>query len=349
MTAKKTKATTKKAAASSAAAVKTQALRRFIVAGAGSMVLAALMVIAGHTLFRNHAGKPEAVLQNVWQALAIHDEMQFDKLVDRHAVARSIVHQLVDMDTDSRPAGTLYSQNMLSLLAPEIEIALQAQLDAFLKTGQFLSPTDGTGSFLNLLWQETGAKPESLKDILVGKTRDKTATVTLRLAVAGSAEPLSLVVGLTRDSETWKVTSLENLRPFIDGIYRARLQRTEVLNAPILKQLAEHLTFSDTTLLEEDGAPTAVRTVVANTGDETVIAFDARMTILAEGGQPPLYGTDIHHEGSPLLHGNAVDKVWPLNGHLQVAIPASATIVIEPYQLVFDNGTTLRLYTPGDL
>lgn len=332
--------------------IRVRALRRFMIAGFGSMFLAGVMVVAGHTLFKNHAGNPEAVLQNVWQALAAHDGPRMEKLIDKNAVINSIVEQVVSIDADSRPDGGMYALNMLQLLAPEVEIALHAQMEAFIRTGTFLKSVNGNPSVLELIWQEVTATPNVLDDVVVGKARKGATSVTLRLNVANNAEPLSLVIGLTQDAETWRVSSIGNLRPFIDGIYRARIQRADLLNAPLLNTMAEHLTFNNITLLPADAgedAPLNIRTLVANMGERGVVGFQARLTALhPETG--PVYSTDIYYTSTtPLLKGNAVDKTWPLGLRRGASLPASATFVIEPFSLTFDTGEELKLHTPNDL
>jgi hypothetical protein len=326
-----------------------RAWRMYLIAGAGSALLALMMVLAAVYLLRNHAQKPEATLHNLWHAISTQDAARAEKLMDKHAVARSVVRQLVAMDAASRPQGGPYTLQVLDLLAPDLELALVLQIDTLLKTGGFATPTGGVQTLWHRLWTE--ATQQGAPEMLVSRQRETTATITLRLPVADANEPLSVVLGLTRDGELWRLTAIENLRPLIDGIHRARLQRAERLNAPLREEIRQHLTFSGLELLppsdEMDGTYN-LRAVVTNTGERTVSAFSARLSLVREDGGL-LQSVDIRHEGTPLITGNAVDKVWPLGLRTLTTTAGSVTLLMEPSHLTFENGSTLKLVTPNDL
>ena len=310
-------------------------------------------------------------LIQIEKSLLSRDQEMFDRYVDTHKVALSILSGMLTdtgeseveeqslLEAVGEQLTSKLGKRIASFVQPELSKNLQQQMLNYASTGSFgeESATQklyGGQPMMASLWQElSGDGQIQFKPVSSVNEQGRFATAVLPFVRPDLESEGELLVQLEK-KDVWEVTALPNLADVLTRLEGLRLEKIVERNAEIQSQLDESISVLS---IEKSagvskwgvGKGLMLRAAFENTSEQNITAFHALVRFQNEEGEE-LKNVEIS-DSDFLLAGGVSEKSWPMginplsanDSYIYDATSASLTLVVEMQSVAFEDGTKLEL------
>lgn len=324
-----------------------------------------------HMEKQKHLSSASYALSQAKLAITSKDKALFEKHVDTHKVALSILanmlkesnQQTKETDNLLESVGTQLSNKLgkrfAAFVQPELSKNLQTQMTSFVEAGSFgddidLSRLYGGKPMLQNLWEELKGEEIVFGEFTNVQQQETTASAELAFEKPVLEFSSALKFDLEKEGESWKVVGINNLAEKLSEISEKRAAVIAKQNT----QTQERLNAAISVVSVEKSAGVSqwgvgkgllLRAAFENTSEKNIQSFHATINFKDETGET-IKQTDIS-DTDLLMSASVAEKSWPMginplsqaDNFIYDATDASLTIQIDLKAITFEDGEKLEL------